>query len=82
MVALNEDAYEVQCIEWLKNIGWSYLHGGVIAPEGTAPERASYNDVILVDRVEESLARINPGVPRDVLRRVRQLLESPGETMF
>jgi len=80
MVALNEDAYEVQCIEWLKNIGWSYLHGGVIAPEGTAPERASYNDVILVDRVEESLARINPGVPRDVLRRVRQLLESPGET--
>lgn len=80
MVALNEDAYELQCIEWLKSIGWGYLHGGVIAPEGSAPERASYKDVILADRVEESLGRINPGVPRDVLRRVRQMLESPGET--
>ena len=80
MVALNEDAYELQCIEWLKATGWNYVHGGVIAPEGTAPERATYKDVILVDRVEESLGRINPGVPKDVLKRVRQMLESPGET--
>lgn len=80
MVALNEDAYELQCIEWLKASGWSYVHGGVIAPEGTAPERASYKDVILGDRVEESLGRINSGVPKDVIRRVRQMLESPGET--
>jgi type I restriction enzyme R subunit len=80
MVTLNEDAYELQCIEWLKRAGWNYVHGGVIAPEGTAPERASYKDVILIDRVEESLSRINPGVPKDVLRRVRQMLESPGET--
>jgi type I restriction enzyme R subunit len=80
MVALNEDAYELQCIEWLKAVGWSYTHGNVISPEGNAPERDTYKDVILVDRVEESLGRINPGVPRDVLRRVRQMLESPGET--
>jgi type I restriction enzyme R subunit len=80
MVALNEDAYELQCIEWLKATGWNYLHGVVIAPEGAAPERAAYKDVILVDRVEEALGRINPGVPRDVLKRVRQMLESPGET--
>ena len=80
MVALNEDAYELQCIEWFKVTGWDYLHGGVIAPEGAAPERATYKDVILVDRVEESLGRINPGVSRDVLKRVRMMLESPGET--
>lgn len=80
MVALNEDAYELQCIEWLKATGWDYLHGGVIAPEGTAPERTTYKDVLLVNRVEDSLGRINPGIPRDVLRRVRQMLESPGET--
>ena len=39
MVGLNEDAYELQCIEWLKATGWNYLHGGVIAPVGSAPER-------------------------------------------
>jgi len=76
----NEDVYELQCIEWLKASGWSYVHGRVIGPEGTAPERATYKDVILVDRVEDSLSRINPGVPKDVIRRVRQMLESPGET--
>ena len=80
MAALNEDAYELQCIEWLKATGWNYVHGSVIAPEGEASERASYKDVILVDRVEDALGRINPGVPRDVIRRVRQMLESPGET--
>ena len=57
MAALNEDAYELQCIEWLKATGWDYLHGGVIAPEGTAPERTTFKDVILGDRVEESLSR-------------------------
>ena len=61
-MALNEDAYELQFIEWLKASGWSYIHGGIIGPDGSAPERSTYKDVILVDRVEESLARINPDV--------------------
>ena len=77
---LNEDGYEHQCINWLKGIGWDWKYGPDIAPEGTAPERSSYKEVILGDRLEDSIARINPGLPKDTIRSVHQLLSSPGET--
>jgi type I restriction enzyme R subunit len=77
---LNEAAYEEQVIEWLKGIGWSYAFGPEIAYNGSAPERSSNKDVVLVGRLEDALARINPQLTKDVIRRVRQRIESPGET--
>jgi type I restriction enzyme R subunit len=74
-----EDAYEVQFLEWLPE-SWEYMHGPEIASDGSAPERESYKDVILASRVEEALARINPGLPKDAIRTLRQKLASPGET--
>jgi type I restriction enzyme R subunit len=44
------------------------------------PERSSHKDILLVGRVEDAISRINPGTPKDVIRKVRQMLESPGET--
>ena len=78
--ALNEDGYEHQCIKWLKDIGWEWKYGPDIAPEGIAPERESYKDVILGERLEDAIARINPLLPKDAIRSVHQLLASPGET--
>lgn len=74
-----EDAYEVQFLEWLPD-AWEYMHGPEIAPDGSAPERESYKEVILGSRVEEVLARINPGLPKEAIRTLRQKLSSPGET--
>jgi len=78
--ALNEDGYEHQCINWLKGIDWDWKYGPDIAPEGIASERSSYKEVILGDRLEDAIARINPGLPKDTIRSVHQLLSSPGET--
>jgi type I restriction enzyme R subunit len=80
MVAYNEDAYELQCLDWLKGIGWNLAKGPEIAHDGMMPERSSHKDVLLVGRVEDAISRINPGTPKDVIRKVRQMLESPGET--
>jgi type I restriction enzyme R subunit len=80
MVAFNEDAYELQCLDWLQEIGWILAKGPEIAHDGLMPERTSHKDVLLVGRVEDALSRINPGVPKDVIRKVRQQLEAPGET--
>lgn len=77
---LNEDAYELQCLDWLQDIGWTWLKGPEIAHDGLMPERSSYKDVLLIGRVEDALSRINPGVPKDVIRKVSQQLEAPGET--
>ncbi len=80
MVAYNEDAYELQCLDWLEGIGWTWAKGPEIAHDGMMPERSSHKDVLLVGRVEDAISRINPGTPKDVIRKVRQMLESPGET--
>jgi type I restriction enzyme R subunit len=77
---LNEDGYEHQCINWLKGIGWQWKFGPDISPGGDAPERASYKDVVLVERLEDAILRINPGLPKDNIRSIRQMFESPGET--
>ena len=78
--SLNEDGYEHQCINWLKGVNWNWKYGPDIAPEGIAPERSSYKEVILGERLEDAIARINPGLPKDTIRSVHQLLSSPGET--
>jgi type I restriction enzyme R subunit len=80
MVTYNEDAYELQCLDWLGGIGWNLAKGPEIAHDGMMPERSSYKDILLVGRVEDAISRINPGTPKDVIRKVRQMLESPGET--
>ena len=80
MVAYNEDTYELQCLDWLRGIGWTWVKGPEIAHDGLMPERKSHKDILLTSRVEDAIARINPGTPKDVIRKVRQLLESPGET--
>ena len=79
MVAYNEDAYELQCLDWLEVIGWNLAKGPEIAHDGTMPERSSYRDILLVGRVEDAISRINPGTPKDVIKKVRQMLESPSE---
>ncbi|OUI80281.1 type I restriction endonuclease subunit R [Acetobacter tropicalis] len=73
-MSISEDIVEQAAIETLQEIGWSYLHGSVIAPDGSAPERRSFGDVVLVGRLEASVARINPDAPEaarnEAVRRV------------
>jgi len=75
-----ESVVEQAAIEWLQDLGWTYIHGPTLAPDGVAPERASYRDVVLVDRLRRSLRRINDHLPADaideVVRRVLRL-DSP-----
>ncbi|MDN3711746.1 type I restriction endonuclease [Paracoccus cavernae] len=73
-MSITEDIVELAAIETLEELGWSYLHGSVIAPDGIAPERRSFGDVILTGRLEAAIARINPDAPEaardEAMRRV------------
>lgn len=79
MSVLNEEDYENQCISWLKEIGWEYKFGPDIAFDGFRPERTSHKDVVLVERLKDSILKINPGLPLDVVNKVIQKVVSPGE---
>ena len=71
---VSEDTVEQAGIETLKELGWLHLHGSVIAPDGPAPQRLSFSDVILVPLLEQAIAALNPAMPEaaraEALRRV------------
>jgi len=59
----NEDTIEQAALEWLRHLGYGYVHGETIAPGEPAAERTSYNEVILIGRLREALTRINVHIP-------------------
>ncbi|WP_068078533.1 type I restriction endonuclease subunit R [Novosphingobium lentum] len=77
MPFLNEDHIELAGIETLRTLGWLYLHGQDIAPDGVSPQRPSYGDAVLIPRLERWVAQINPALPADAIEAaVRKLLAS------
>ena len=69
-----ESIVEEAALAWLGELGYAVLHGPDIAPGELLAERASYGDVVLMDRLRSALGRINPGIPKEgreeALRRV------------
>jgi type I restriction enzyme R subunit len=77
MSGFSEDIVENARIATLQGLGWLYLHGSVIAPDGSAPQRPSYGDAILVKRLEAWVEQINPTIPEDArANAIRQVLNS------
>ncbi|MCA9138085.1 MAG: type I restriction endonuclease subunit R, partial [Planctomycetales bacterium] len=70
----NEDTVELAALEWLSEVGFDTEHGATIAPEGSAPERETFQDVVLIGRLRSAIARLNPTLPddarEDALRKV------------
>lgn len=75
----NEDGFERQFLEWLGQVGWNIANGPEIAFDGINPQRESYKQVILKERLMDSLALINPGVNKETIRKAAQTVEFPGE---
>jgi len=62
---ITESAIETYAIELLEKQGYQYLYGPALAPDSETPERASFEDVVLWERLRAAVARINPTVPAD-----------------
>lgn len=64
-----ESDLEQATIEWFQELGYDYISGVVIAPapDGEIPERDSYDQVILKDRLINALTRINKKLPPEIL---------------
>ena len=72
----SESHVEDAALEWFAGLGYAVLHGPDISPEGPTPERLSYDQVLLTERLRKALERLNPHLPaqtlEDVLRKVQQ----------
>ena len=60
-----ESDLENAVLEWLEEMGYSIAFGPDIASDGESSERESYKDVILIGRLRDAIARINPSIPRE-----------------
>ena len=71
---LNESIVEEATLEWFGELGYAVGHGPLLAPGEPAAERASFADVVLVGRLRDAIARLNPAIPEeareDALRKV------------
>lgn len=73
----SEDHVEQAGIEVFKRLGYLYLHGGDISPDGAAPQRVSFQDVVLAERLKAFVEANNPHVPEDARTdAINQLLRS------
>ena len=60
---ITESDVELAALEILENQGYEILHGPDISPDSERPERQSYSDVVLLDRLKSAIDRINPKIP-------------------
>ncbi|MDU0372348.1 type I restriction endonuclease subunit R [Hymenobacter endophyticus] len=77
MTKLTENAIEEYAIELLQELGYGYCFGPDLAPDGAHPERVSFAEVLLLERLRKAIAALNPTVPaearEDALRQVRNV---------
>ena len=66
-IAVTESVVEEVVLSLFEGLGYSVLNGPTIAPEQPTAERASFADVILLDRLRAALVRINPTIPADAI---------------
>jgi len=71
---VDEAQAESGFVDLVRGLGYAYAFGPEIAPDGERPERESYSQVVLFERLRAALGEINPEVPDsaidDACRRV------------
>lgn len=70
----NEDDLEQVALEWLESLGYDYKKGNEINMTGLASERKSDKDVVLHERLEKALRKINSDIhPRFIEKAIHEL---------
>lgn len=62
MTKITENDIELFAIELLEKQGFKYIYAPNIAPDSENPVRKSFEDVILHDRLESAMVKINPTI--------------------
>jgi type I restriction enzyme R subunit len=74
MAYLSEAAIEQLVLDHLASLGYALATDADIGPDGKAPEREAYADVVLLKRLTAAIERLNPTIPAeargDALRKV------------
>jgi type I restriction enzyme, R subunit len=72
---ITESSIESFAIELLVNHGYQYIYGPDIAPDSDRPERTTFEDIILLERIKRAVSRINPNIPIEALEDAIKQIE-------
>ena len=64
MASITENEIEAIALGYLRNLGYEYLNGLTISPDGEHPER-QYNEVVLQTRLRDAIDKLNPAIAQD-----------------
>src|SRR6266700_1387584 len=62
---LDESTVEAVALSWFEGLGYAVAHAPHLAPGEIAAERTSFSDVVLVGRLRDAIAGLNPAIPSD-----------------
>jgi len=82
MAVISEDHIEQVIIQEFIELGYQYINGTDISPDGSMPER-EYNEVVLKNRLQEAVAKLNPTIPYEAQEEaLRKVLRSDSPELF
>ncbi|HWP91284.1 MAG TPA: type I restriction endonuclease subunit R [Thermodesulfobacteriota bacterium] len=82
MSSFSESVVEDAALDWLERLGWTVKHGLDIAPGELFAERADYGKVVLEQRLQDALMRLNPMLPAEAVKDAfRKLTRPEGPTL-
>ena len=82
MAVISEDHIEQIIIQEFIELGYQYINGTDISPDGSMPER-EYNEVVLKNRLQEAIAKLNPTIPYEAQEEaLRKVLRSDSPELF
>jgi type I restriction enzyme R subunit len=64
---LSESHVEDAALVWLQDLGYTTIFGPDIAPDMPGAERSGWSEVVLPNRLNKALTRLNPDVPPEAL---------------
>lgn len=62
--SITENEIEEIALSYLQHLGYSYILGTDISPDGENPER-QYNEVVLQNRLRDAIDKLNPSITQD-----------------
>jgi type I restriction enzyme, R subunit len=82
MAVISEDHIEQIIIQEFIDLGYSYVNGPDISPEGVAQER-EFDEVVLKQRLRTAIAKQNPTVPAEAQEdAIKKLVRSDSPNLF
>jgi len=82
-MSLDESQLELAALDWFIQLGFDTAHGPDLSPEGITQERDSFGDILLRQRLQAVIARLNPTIPTEGLDEAfRKITRLDGPTLI